>query len=101
MKQHDISQVPVVDASGRLMGIIYEMDLLDHLVHVDHVHDPEETIAAMVNPGVVSVSPTTPIDVVLNSFERGKAVVVTQNDLPVGILTKIDLIEYLTGKMHA
>lgn len=99
MKEHDISQVPVVDASGRLIGIVTELDLLDHLLHANHVHDPEETIALLVNPNVVSVASSTPVDAVLNTFERGKVVVVTKNDLPVGILTKIDLIDYLTGAM--
>lgn len=99
MKQHDISQVPVVNHTGQLIGIVTEMDLLDHLLHAGHVHDPEETIASLVNPNVVSVSAITPVDTVLNSFERGKVVIVTQNDQPVGILTKIDLIDYLTAAM--
>jgi cystathionine beta-synthase len=99
MKQHDISQVPVVNHTGQLIGIVTEMDLLDHLLHAGHVHDPEETIVSLVNPNVVSVSARTPVDTVLNSFERGKVVIVTQNDQPVGILTKIDLIDYLTAAM--
>jgi cystathionine beta-synthase len=100
MKQHDISQVPVVDAAGKLIGILTEMDLLDHLLHSGHVHDSEETIAQLVNPNVVSVTSETPVDGVLNNFERDKVVVVTQNNLPVGILTKIDLIDFLTTKMQ-
>lgn len=99
MKQSDISQVPIVDTSGHLIGIVTEMDLLEHLLHASHVHDPEETVAALVNPNVVSVPTDTSVDAVLNSFERGKVVIVTQNDLPVGILTKIDLIDYLTSTM--
>lgn len=101
MKQRDISQVPVVDATGRLIGIVTEMDLLDHLLHAGHIHDPEETIAQLVNPNVVSVPSDTPVEGVLNTFERGKVVVVTQNNLPVGILTKIDLIDFLTPTMYA
>jgi len=101
MKQYDISQVPVVDATGRLIGIVTEMDLLDHLLHAGHVHDPEETIAPLVNPNVVSVVSDISIDAVLNTFERDKVVVVTQNNLLVGILTKIDLIDYLTATMMA
>jgi cystathionine beta-synthase len=97
MKQHDISQVPVVEKTGRLIGIVTEMDLLDHLLHANHIHDPEETIAPLVNPSVVSVAADTSVEVVLDTFERGKVVIVTQNDLPVGILTKIDLIDYLTA----
>jgi cystathionine beta-synthase len=97
MKQHDISQVPVVDDSGQLIGIVSEMDLLDHLLHADHVHDPEETIAPLMSPNVVSVDIGAGVDSVLNAFERGKVIVVTEHDLPVGILTKIDLIDYLTA----
>jgi cystathionine beta-synthase len=96
MKQHDISQVPVVDAAGKLIGIITEMDLLDHLLHADHIHNSEETIAPLLNPNVVSVTVEMPVEGVLNSFERGREVVVTQQDHPVGILTKIDLIDFLT-----
>lgn len=99
MKQHDISQIPVVNDTGRLIGIVSEMDLLDHLLHSGHVHDPEETIAQLVNPNVVSVPSNTPVDGVLDAFERGKVVVVTQDDLPVEILTKIDLIDFLTAKL--
>lgn len=99
MKQYDISQVPVVDQDGRLMGVVTEMDLLEHLLHAEHVHDPEETIAPLVNPNVISVTAGTSVDVVLDSFERGKPVVVTRDERPVGILTKIDLIDYLTSHL--
>jgi cystathionine beta-synthase len=88
--------VPVVDSAGRLIGIVTEMDLLEHLLHAGHVHDSEETIAQLVNPNVISVPSDTPIDKVLITFEKGKVVVVTQNNHPVGILTKIDLIDFLT-----
>jgi cystathionine beta-synthase len=101
MKKHDISQVPVVDSSGQLIGVVTEMDLLDHLLHANHVHDPEETIASLVSPNVIAVPPDAAVDAVLNSFERGKAVVITENNHPIGILTKIDLIDYLTESMRA
>jgi cystathionine beta-synthase len=97
MKKHDISQIPVVDQNQRLIGIVTEMDLLDHLLNARHVHDPEETIAELVSPNVVSVAADTRIDTVLNTFEKGRAVVVTQKEKPVGIVTRIDLIDYLTA----
>ena len=99
MKQHDISQLPVVADDGQLLGVITEMNLLDHLLYADHIHDPEETIAPLVNPNVVSVAANTPVDAILDSIERGKVVIVTENDRPAGILTKIDLIDYLTEAM--
>jgi cystathionine beta-synthase len=98
MKEHDISQIPVVDPAGRLEGIVSEVDLLDHLVHANHIHDPEETITPMINPNVISASPEDNLESILSAFERGRVVTVVQDGQPVGILTKIDLIDYLTGQ---
>jgi cystathionine beta-synthase len=41
MRTYDISQIPVVDGQGALIGIVTEVDLLDHLLHAQHIHDPE------------------------------------------------------------
>lgn len=98
MKGNDISQIPVVDDEGRLTGIVSEVDLLDHLIHANHVHDPEETIAQMVNPNVVSAAPQDTLESLLAVFERGKVVTVVQDSRPVGILTKIDVIDLLAGQ---
>jgi len=99
MKEYDISQLPVINVDGRLVGIISEVDLLEHLISDSHVHDPDETIAAIVNPNVLTVAPDASIEQVLPAFEQGKLVAVTNGEYPVGILTKIDLIDYLAGQM--
>jgi cystathionine beta-synthase len=99
LKEHDISQVPVVDADGKLLGIVTEADLLQHLVHSEHVHDPDETIAGIVNPNVITVQPDASVESVLAVFERGKIVVVADGECPVGILTKIDLIDFLAKQI--
>jgi cystathionine beta-synthase len=99
MKEYDISQLPVTNDDGKLVGIISEVDLLEHLLSDSHVHDPDETIAAIVNPNVITVAPDTSIEQVLPAFGQGKLVAVTSGDFPVGILTKIDLIDYLAGQL--
>jgi cystathionine beta-synthase len=99
LKEHDISQVPVVDGDGNLLGIVTETDLLQHLVHGEHTHDPDETIAGIVNPNVITVQPDASIESVLAVFERGKIVVVTADCCPIGILTKIDLIDFLANQI--
>jgi cystathionine beta-synthase len=100
MKEYDISQVPVVDARGKLTGIVTEVDLLEHLLHGTHEHDPAETIAGIVNPNVVTVNTTASLESVLTNFERGKVVIVVDDDQPVGILTKIDLIDLMARQIH-
>ncbi len=101
MKENDISQIPVVGDDGRLVGIVSEVDLLDHLVHANHVHDPEETITPMINPNVVSAAPGDSLESMMAVFERGKVITVVEDERPVGILTKIDLIDYLAGQPSA
>lgn len=98
MRTYDISQIPVVDGQGSLIGIVTEVDLLDHLLHAQHIHDPEETIAAIVNPTVLSVEMDEKAERALPAFERGRVVAVTDHGHPVGILTKIDLIDFLARR---
>jgi cystathionine beta-synthase len=100
LNRFDISQLPVVGEGGRLVGMVSEADILEHLLQSSHVHDPLETIASFVNPNVLTARPQANIASVLSAFERGKAVVIVNDDSqPVGMLTKIDLIDYLTEKM--
>ena len=100
MKEYDISQVPVLDAQGKLAGIVTEVDLLEHLLHGGHEHDPEETIAPIINPNAVTVSTGASLESVLSNFERGKVVIVVDEGKPVGILTKIDLIDLMARQIH-
>jgi cystathionine beta-synthase len=100
MNRYDISQLPVVDGDNRLIGVISESDLLDHLLRADHVHDPMETIAPIVNPNVLATPVDAKVESVLPAFERGKVVIITTPDgQPVGMLTKIDIIDYLTERL--
>jgi cystathionine beta-synthase len=99
LKAKGISQVPVVDGDGKLLGIVTETDLLEHLLHGAHVHNPAESIAAIVNPKVQTVPPESNVEAVLNAFDSDKVVIVAKADRPVGILTKIDLIDYVTGQI--
>ena len=99
MKRYEISQLPVVGQDSRLVGIVSEVDLLDHLIHSGHVHDPDETISPMVNPDVMTASPNDRLQSVLGGLERGRNLIVTEDGRPVGILTKIDIIDYLAGQL--
>jgi cystathionine beta-synthase len=100
MKEYDISQVPVIDAQGKLAGIVTEVDVLEHLLHGGHEHDPAETVAPIVNPNVVTVNLGASLESVLTNFERGKVVIVVDGGQPVGILTKIDLIDLMTRQIQ-
>jgi cystathionine beta-synthase len=96
MKKFDISQLPVVAKDGALVGIVSEIDLLNHLLTSDHKHEAEETIDAIIHKEVATVTLETPLEVLMTIFVTGQVAIVTDDRKPVGIITKIDLLDYLS-----
>ncbi len=97
MKRDSISQMPVVDDAGKLMGIIGEVDLLNYLLSGDGAID--HPIYDIISRDVATVSADTPIDTFSEiAGKGGVAVVVDDERKPEAIVTKIDLIDYLTSK---
>lgn len=97
LKIHEISQMPVL-SNGKLIGMITESTLLTHLATPGH--NVEDAIAPMINQQVTTVSPNLPAGSLLNLFGAGQAVVVVDGDRVSGILTKLDLIEYLAARLR-
>jgi cystathionine beta-synthase len=98
MKQRDVSQLPVVTEAGELAGMVTEVDLLNHMLLTEHRHDPDETIAGILTPQVVTVRLDTPLESVMSTVASGQAAVVIEDRKVVGILTKIDLLDFLSGR---
>jgi cystathionine beta-synthase len=96
MKLHDISQMPVL-TEGRLVGMITESTLLAQMATPGS--SPDDSIAAIVNRQVTTVPPDIGLEAVMRLFGASQAVVVIDNDQVIGILTKIDLIDYLAARM--
>ncbi len=101
MKEHNISQLPVVNEEGRLSGLVSEIDLLNHMLLSDHVHQPDETIEKMINTDVPVVGPNARLETLMTLFSDRPAVVIVDNDDRVeGILTKIDILDYLSSQIR-
>ena len=98
MHQNGISQVPVVGQGGELVGMLEEVDLLNHMLE-KHDHSHEETIDALVQNAGAVFPPDTTIEETMPSLTAGYALVVVENSRPVGILTKIDVLDYVAGKI--
>jgi cystathionine beta-synthase len=95
MKQHGISQLPVEDR-GALVGIVTEADLLGGLVE-GRVR-MNNSVAEVMNRRVVTISPNDPAGAISTGFNRGEVGLVVDGGKLVAILTKIDIIEYLTKR---
>jgi cystathionine beta-synthase len=97
LKEHDISQMPVVDEAGRAIGMIHEYDLLNFLI--EGKHRLSEVVEPLVQPLQGAVGPETPIARLREIFNDDNVAVVRDGDRVIGILTKIDLIDFLGTRM--
>lgn len=97
LKSRGISQVPVVD-NGKLVGIVAEVDLLRHLVSGAGTLDSQ--IGSLIEGDYATVSPDTKIELLQNVLTDAKLAIVLEAGNVVGIVTKIDLIEFLAKRSH-
>jgi cystathionine beta-synthase len=98
LRDNGISQVPVFE-DRRMIGMIAEADLLRHMVSADgKLDDPIDTL---IESDYATVTPATKVVLLRNIFNDAKLVVVQEGEEVVGIITKIDLIEYLAERRPA
>jgi cystathionine beta-synthase len=95
MKEHSISQVPVMER-GRLSGLVSEIDLLNYLLQ--NPGSMDVPVDDLVEADYATVTPQTKIKLLKNIFNDAKLVCVLERDDLVGVISKIDLIEYLASK---
>lgn len=101
MKEHNISQLPVVDENGRLVGLVGEVDLLNHMLLADHVHQADETIESIIDVDAPVVGPNARLETLMSLIsDRPAVVIVDSEDKVTGILTKIDILDYLSSQIR-
>ena len=94
MKEHGISQLPVLDDEGLLAGIVTETDVLTALF--DDRCTMETVVAEVMCRQVSTVSVFDDATKLAEVFLRGEvAVVVDENCQLKTLLSKLDLIEHL------
>jgi cystathionine beta-synthase len=98
MRHHSISQMPVVGADGLLVGTLDEVDLLNHLLD-DHEHVQDEKIDQLVQNARAVYPPEASLDDAMPSLTEGYALILVQDGKPTGILTKIDVLDFVAGKI--
>jgi cystathionine beta-synthase len=92
LKSLGISQLPVVEG-GKLRGIVAEIDLLRHLVSGRNTL--ESTIGDLIESDYATVTPDTKIELLQGVLADAKVAIVSEREEVVGIVTKIDLIDFL------
>ncbi len=94
-KAHGISQMPCT-SSGRLSGVLTETDVLEMLVHGRR---RDTKLAEIMVRKVSTVTAHENTSALPTIFERGEVAILVDADRKVqAILTKMDLIDYLSAR---
>ena len=94
LKSKGISQLPVLD-EGRLAGILTETDVMHAMVEGKAA--ATSAVAEVMVRRVSTVNEDASANELTAIFDRGEvAIVVKDDNVVTGILTKLDLIDYLT-----
>ena len=102
MREFEVSQVPVVRAepplrtSSEVAGSVAERELMSRAFSDPAVLD--RPVAEVMSPPLPSVGLGEPVDVVVGALDAATAVLVLDAGHPVGILTRSDLLAFLTGR---
>lgn len=93
MRMFDVSQLPVMDSSGQVVGLIDESDLLLAVYENDAAF--AELSADHMVTVLETVSPKDPIDALLPLFRADKVAIVKDTETFYGLITRVDFINYM------
>ena len=96
MREHDVSQLPVMDGE-RIVGMLDESDVLLH-VYGDEARFTDPVSAAMVSR-LDKVEVRAPIEALLPVFDRGHVAIVMDDGSFLGLITRIDLLNHLRRRV--
>jgi len=97
MKLYDVSQLPVMDGE-QLVGIVDESDVLLH-VYGDEARFRDPVATAMVSK-LDRLDVKSPIEALLPVFDRGQVAIVMDGNAFLGLITRIDLLNYLRRRVQ-
>src|SRR5690606_2655567 len=97
MKLYEVSQLPVMDGDA-IVGILDESDVLMH-VYGDEQKFRDPVSTAMVSKlDIMDVS--APVESLLPVFDRGHVAIVMDGRQFVGLITRIDLLNWLRRRVQ-
>ena len=76
--------------------MVTEVDLLNHMIGQDHVHTASETIESIINHDVPTIGPDAPLEILMELFRDNNVALIVDSEGLQGILTKIDLLGFLS-----
>ena len=94
MVENDFSQLPIIDKYGRLTGIITEQTIITTYYHTEGAISLLDLPVIDCQSQAVTLDPESDIFEALDRLERVYAVVIVEDEKPVGILTDFDSTQF-------
>jgi cystathionine beta-synthase len=95
MREHGVSQVPLIDR-GKLNAIVHESDILSRMQKRDFDLNARASTASSPIAGLIY--PKARIEELFHIFSTDHVAIVVDASKVVGVISKIDLIEYLANR---
>ena len=95
-KSKGISQVPIVDAKGNPTGMVHEVDVLRGMQSGNLTGSSPAKAASHPIGGLIY--PKARIEELFRIFETDQVGVVVDNNKIVGIVSKVDVLEFMTKR---
>ena len=92
MKLYDVSQLPVLQ-DGKIVGIVDEEDIL--LGGLRQSRRTSEPVTEAMESHLVTVPPSASVEQLMEIFKRGLVAIVVDGDEFLGLITRIDLLNWL------
>ena len=96
IKQNQISQLPIIDKNGKPVSLVHEVDILRALQGGEVTLDT--ALKEIAQPIGGLIYPKARIEELFRIFETDRVAIVVDNSKIVGVVSKIDLIDYLAKK---
>lgn len=97
MRMYDVSQMAVVDEHDKVIGIIDESDVLLALTHDgEHLTRP---VSDFMTRRLETIKPTASVNDLMPIFRADRVAIVADEKHFYGLITKIDLINYLRKQL--
>jgi len=97
LKLHGISQLPVVDKDHSPIAMLHEVDIFQKL-QSGHIRY-NSTAQEVAQPLGGLVTPSTPLSTLNHIFDKEQVAIVADKDKLLGIISQIDMIDYMMGKL--
>ncbi len=95
MKLYDVSQLPVV-TDGKLVGILDESDLL--LAVADTPERFDDSVSDAMETELTEIDVSAPVKELMPIFDRDFVAIVMDGEQFLGLITRVDLLNYLRRK---